>query len=67
MADNVAARCVHLATALRLPFAGIDLRFAPDGRIFCFEVNPSPGFSYYESNTGQPIAMAVAKHLAGLA
>jgi hypothetical protein len=33
--------------------------------VFCFEVNPSPGYSYFEANTGQPIARAVARYLAG--
>jgi glutathione synthase/RimK-type ligase-like ATP-grasp enzyme len=61
--DELAARCVALARGLGLPFAGIDLKRAPDGRTVCFEVNPSPGFSYYEANTGQPIAAAVAEYL----
>ena len=30
----------------------------------CLEVNPSPVFSYYELNTEQPIADAVARLLA---
>jgi predicted ATP-grasp superfamily ATP-dependent carboligase len=61
----VAERCVALARGLKLPFAGIDLKFRPDGRVYCFEVNPSPGFSYYEANTGQPISTAVAEYLTG--
>lgn len=63
--DELAERCVQVARALELPFAGIDLKIAPDGEVFCFEVNPSPAFSYYESHTGQPIARAVALYLAG--
>ena len=59
-------RCVSLATALELPFAGIDLKLTPTGEVYCFEVNPSPGFSYYEHATGQPISDAVARHLAGV-
>lgn len=58
-------RCVALARSLGLAFAGIDLKRTPQGRVVCFEVNPSPAFSYYESHTGQPIAAAVASHLAG--
>jgi hypothetical protein len=58
-------RCVRLAEALGLAFAGIDLRLMPDGRAVCFEVNPCPGFSYFEANTGQPIARAVARYLTG--
>jgi glutathione synthase/RimK-type ligase-like ATP-grasp enzyme len=65
IADDLADRCLKLSRSLGLAFAGIDLRLTPDGRAFCFEVNPSPGFSYYEANTGQPIAAAVARYLAG--
>ena len=63
--DGIAERCVAMASGLGLPFAGIDLRFHPDGRVYCFEVNPSPGFSYYEAHTGQPISDAVAGYLSG--
>lgn len=58
--DAVADRCRALAAALDLPLAGIDLRRTPDGTWYCFEVNPSPAFSYYEHHTGQPIAATVA-------
>ena len=57
-------RCCRLATALDLPFAGIDLRRTRDGRWYCFEVNPSPGFTFYQEATGQRIAEAVAILLA---
>lgn len=60
-----ARRCIELAEGLGLAFAGIDLKLTPDGRVFCFEVNPCPVFSYYEAHTGQPIARAVARFLAG--
>jgi len=57
-------RCHALAHGLDLPLAGIDLKITPEGRVYCFEVNPSPAFSYYESHTGQPIARAIAQYLA---
>jgi hypothetical protein len=63
---ELAERCVRLAAALGLAFAGIDLKITPAGEVYCFEVNPSPAFSYYESHTGQPIARAVAQYLAGM-
>jgi glutathione synthase/RimK-type ligase-like ATP-grasp enzyme len=63
---GVAERCVALAAALDLPFAGIDLKLPPDGRVICFEVNPSPGFPWYEQETGLPIAAALARWLLGL-
>ena len=60
---EIAERCLATSRALALPLAGIDLRRAPDGRWFCFEVNPCPGFTYFEANTGQPIADAIAGYL----
>lgn len=65
LAPDLAESCVALARSLGLSFAGIDLRITPDGRAYCFEVNPSPAYSYYEANTGQPIARVLAGHLAG--
>jgi glutathione synthase/RimK-type ligase-like ATP-grasp enzyme len=64
--EEIAARCVKLTADLGLAFAGIDLKLTPDGDYYCFEVNPSPAFSYFEANTGQPIAAAVARYLAGM-
>lgn len=65
LAPDVAARCTRLAAGLGLDLAGIDLRLTPAGEAYCFEVNPSPVYSYYESHTGQPIAAAIARYLAG--
>jgi glutathione synthase/RimK-type ligase-like ATP-grasp enzyme len=65
LSDELNDRCIRLAAVLELPFAGIDLKITPDGEVFCFEVNPSPGYTYYESHTGQPIALALARYLAG--
>ncbi len=53
-------RCRSLAASMDLVLAGIDLRLTPEGRWVCFEVNPSPAFSYFQSVTGQPIAAGVA-------
>ena len=62
--SDLAERCRRLAASLSLELAGIDLRLTGDGRWVCFEVNPSPGFTYYEHATGQPIARSVARLLA---
>ena len=62
---EIAAQCRKLAASLRLDFAGVDLRVTADDEWFCFEVNPSPGFTYYENATGLPIAAALAGLLAG--
>ncbi len=52
-----------MTASLGLLIAGIDLRLTDDGHWYCFEVNPSPGFTYYEIATGQPLALAVARLL----
>jgi len=57
---DVAQRCFALAALTELPLAGIDLRRTSEGEWYCFEINPSPGFTYYADQTGQPIADAVA-------
>ena len=61
---DIQSRCIALAALLELPLAGIDLMHC-HGRDewFCFEVNPSPGYSFYEKQTGQPIAKAIATYL----
>jgi D-alanine-D-alanine ligase-like ATP-grasp enzyme len=61
----LAARCIDLSRRLELPLAGIDLRRTPEGRHVCFEVNPSPAFSFYEQRAGIPVASSVARYLAG--
>jgi hypothetical protein len=63
LSGDLAGRCVALSQSLQLEFTGIDLSFGDDGKVYCFEVNPSPGYSYFEANTGQPIADAVARLL----
>ena len=61
--EEIEERCKVTAAAMNLSIAGIDLRRASNGEWFCFEVNPSPAFSYYERITGQPIAEALARLL----
>ena len=58
-------RLVCLSAQMGLLVSGIDLRLTDDGDWFCFEVNPSPGFTFYEEATGQPIADAIAALLCG--
>jgi RimK-like ATP-grasp domain len=63
--SDLAERCVGLARAFGLAFAGVDLKITPEGEVYCFEVNPTPAFSYYEGHTGQPIARTLARYLGG--
>jgi hypothetical protein len=60
---DVARRCVALTADLGLEFAGIDLKITPDGEVYCFEVNPSPAYTYFSGQTKQPIPEALARHL----
>lgn len=57
---DIAERCRTAAAKLALPLAGIDLRCSVEGVWYCLEVNPSPGFSFFQWKTGQPIAEAIA-------
>ncbi len=52
--------CLRVARGLDLLLTGIDLKETPEGEYYCFEVNPCPGFIYYERQTGQPISTALA-------
>jgi glutathione synthase/RimK-type ligase-like ATP-grasp enzyme len=61
---DVADRCRRLAADQNLLVAGIDLRRTPLGEWYCFEVNPSPGFPFYEHASG-PISEAIARLLMG--
>jgi glutathione synthase/RimK-type ligase-like ATP-grasp enzyme len=60
---EIEAGCLRLAASLGLHLAGIDLKETPDGDFYCFEINPSPGFIYYEQQTGQAISLALAESL----
>jgi glutathione synthase/RimK-type ligase-like ATP-grasp enzyme len=60
----VADRCRALSKQLGLMLAGIDLRRGTDGQWYCFEANPSPGFTYFEQEDEEPIASSIARLLA---
>jgi hypothetical protein len=60
---SIQNQCHSLAVGLNLPLAGIDLRCTPQQEWYCFEVNPSPGFTYYQEATQQPISWAIAQLL----
>jgi hypothetical protein len=62
-----ADHCRALAAAMNLRVADVGLRRTPEDLWYCFEVNPSPGFTYYQVATRQPIDEAIARLLvAGL-
>ena len=61
--EQVGRQIVALVHGMHLLVAGVDLRLTPDGSWVCFEVNPSPGFPWYEEATGHQIAEAIANLL----
>lgn len=61
--DEVAQRCVRASKEMGLEVSGVDLRRADNGNWYCFEVNPSPAFTFYQSATGQRIDDAIARLL----
>lgn len=60
---DCAEKCRRLVARMELHVAGVDLRRTPDDNWYCFEVNPSPGFTYYQESTNQPIDQAIARLL----
>lgn len=62
---EVSRICKELVNGMGLVIAGIDLRRTSENEWYCFEANPSPGFTYYQQETGQPIDEAVANLLIG--
>ncbi|MBB3178402.1 RimK family alpha-L-glutamate ligase [Variovorax sp. Sphag1AA] len=61
--DDLVPRLRALAASLGLVMAGIDLRRKPQGEWVCFEVNPSPGFTFYDDEDEAPLARATARLL----
>ena len=60
---DVAESCIRISRDLGLSLTGIDLKETPEGEFYCLEINPCPGFIYYEKHTGQPISEALANLL----
>ena len=58
--EKIKRACVDMTLDLGLYLSGIDLRRTEDGEYYCFEVNPSPAFSWYEMQTGLPITNAIS-------
>lgn len=59
--NKIKEACVKMTLDMGLYLSGIDLRKTKNDDYYCFEVNPSPAFSWYEEQTGLPISQAIAK------
>lgn len=62
--EHVLASITALMRALRLEYGAIDLRLDTHGQYKFFELNTGGEFLFVEGRTGQPIAEAMAAHLA---
>jgi glutathione synthase/RimK-type ligase-like ATP-grasp enzyme len=62
--EDIAANCIRLTKELGLTLSGIDLKETPAGEYYCFEVNTSPAFLFYESPAQPIVADALAEFLA---
>jgi hypothetical protein len=60
---DIEKKCYLLNRMLGLYFSGIDLMRTENDEWYCFEVNPSPAYSYFQHNSGQNISGALAKYL----
>jgi glutathione synthase/RimK-type ligase-like ATP-grasp enzyme len=62
--EDVSSNCIRLTRELGLAIAGIDLKETPQEEYYCFEVNASPAFPFYESQARPVVADALAEFLA---
>ena len=62
--EDVENKCIRLTKEFGLAMSGIDLKETPGGEHYCFEVNTSPAFPFYESPARPVVADALAEFLA---
>ncbi len=62
---DIANKCIKLNQLLDLEFSGIDLIRTDDDEWYCFEVNTSPGYSWFEENAALPITKNLVNYLLG--
>ncbi len=60
---EIEKKCIKITQELGLEFSGIDLRKSSSGKWYCFEVNPSPAYSYFQLKSGVPISSVLAEYL----
>ena len=56
---GIEGRCIELVKSLGMVTGGVDLRRNLEGGYYCFEVNPTPAFMFYQQYTGQRIGDAL--------
>jgi ATP-grasp domain len=61
--DDIAEKCIGLIEKLGMVISGIDFIIDKDGDWYCLEVNPNPGFSFYDSVAANEISRSLAQLL----
>ncbi|WP_373056546.1 RimK family alpha-L-glutamate ligase [Zunongwangia sp. H14] len=62
--EKISKACIKLTRSTGMHFSGIDFKYHPkEEKYYCFEMNPSPAYSHYETNCRQNISAALAQYL----
>lgn len=61
--EEIHEKCIKLNKLLSLEFSGIDLIRSDNDEWYCFEVNTSPGYTWFEENALLPITENIVKYL----
>ena len=61
---DVTRQVAALMRTLGLEYGGLDFRLTAEGEYVFFEINTAGEFMYLQERTGQPLAEAMAAHLA---
>jgi glutathione synthase/RimK-type ligase-like ATP-grasp enzyme len=62
-AEPIAAKIVEATTQVGLEFAGWDFKIAPDGTLWCLEVNPMPAYDGYDRRLSGVITDSLLRRL----
>jgi hypothetical protein len=61
---HIETMAINLTRKVGLEVSGLDLMKDLEDNWYCFEMNPSPGFTFFQDRTGQLIDLAIAELLA---
>ena len=61
---DLANRMIEYSRSLDLVFTGWDLKVDFDGRHWCLEVNPMPGYHWYDRRLGGAITSTILQYFA---
>ncbi|SDP78487.1 RimK-like ATP-grasp domain-containing protein [Arthrobacter sp. ok909] len=61
---HIETMSINLTRKVGLEVSGLDLMKDLEGNWYCFEMNPSPGFTFFQDRSGQSVDAAIADLLA---